>query len=502
MAALLDAVMFTPTLGGTTDWVVSANVQGYQTPALANAVNARIYKYRAESADLSQWEEGEGVYTVGSVTLARTTVFYNSAGTGTLQSGAGTKINFSTVPSVMVVQSKHDTLAIEEANSFTAAQRNQARQNIAVYTGDLEIIINKSVQVDQTWEGNTANADGSNNPHPGASRVTETYGPDNWRLGADIGTGNFTGQRALLGSVPNSPGTWLLCTTTVIDATPAAGNHYHVEIPVEGNRIPQIGFGTSFAQPFTVQFWYSSNANGLRALAAAEGNTNSLTCVKTFNYTASPGVPQFFTLTFPAITTGSWSIAAATIGLKFLFDLGSGSNFETASPDVWNSGFFLRTAACVHDISTLSRQALFTNFQCDVGNVALPFRNVSYAQDLFECQRLYYKTFDDGVAVAQNAGANGAHEYVSQIVGSSGVGFTAGMRFPAAMAQVPAITTFNTSAANAKWRNQTAALDSGTPIIFNPGKRGVSVHNPHVAGDGANALMSIHVVANARLGGF
>jgi hypothetical protein len=130
MAAFLDTVMFTPTLGGTTDWVVSAAVQGYQTPALGNAVNGRVYKYRAESADLSQWEEGEGAYTVGTTTLARTTVLYNSAGTGTLQSGAGTKISFSTVPNVAVVQSKHDTISIEEPNSFSAAQALQACKNI------------------------------------------------------------------------------------------------------------------------------------------------------------------------------------------------------------------------------------------------------------------------------------------------------------------------------------------------------------------------------------
>lgn len=134
MAAWLDGVLFTPTLGGTTDWVVSAAVQGYMTPALAGAVNGKKYKYRAESADLSQWEVGEGVYASGTTTLPRTTVLYNSSGTGTAagQSGAGTKISFSTVPSVGIVPSKFDLISLEEANSFTTAQKAQAQANINV----------------------------------------------------------------------------------------------------------------------------------------------------------------------------------------------------------------------------------------------------------------------------------------------------------------------------------------------------------------------------------
>ena len=96
MAAFLDVCRFTPTAGGTTDWTVSAAVAGYQTPASANAVNGTVYRYRAESADLTQWEIGYGAYTVSGTVLARTTVLFNSAGTTA-------KINFSTVPQVAIV---------------------------------------------------------------------------------------------------------------------------------------------------------------------------------------------------------------------------------------------------------------------------------------------------------------------------------------------------------------------------------------------------------------
>lgn len=134
MAAFLDICRFNPTLGGTTDWTYSNAVAGCNSPALAGIVNGTLYKYRAESADLSQWEMGEGAYNTTTGVLARTTVLYNSSGTGTAagQTGAGTKINFSTVPQVAIVALKEDLISVQEANSFTTNQKMQAQANILV----------------------------------------------------------------------------------------------------------------------------------------------------------------------------------------------------------------------------------------------------------------------------------------------------------------------------------------------------------------------------------
>lgn len=126
MAAWLDGVRFNPTLGGTTDWTYSSFVVGYQSPAAANVVNGRIYKYRAEAADLSQWEFGEGAYNTSTGVLARTTVLYSYTG-GVLGTS---KVSFSAVPQVAIVALKEDMISVEEANSFTATQQGQARGNL------------------------------------------------------------------------------------------------------------------------------------------------------------------------------------------------------------------------------------------------------------------------------------------------------------------------------------------------------------------------------------
>lgn len=132
MARFANSVLFTPVSSGTVDFVVSAEVAGYMTPALAGAPTG-VYKYRAESTDLTQWEIGEGTYTSGTTTLTRDTVLYNSSGSGTAvgQSGAGTKINFTVAPSIGFVQAVEDTLGIDQTNSFTTTQKSQARLNIS-----------------------------------------------------------------------------------------------------------------------------------------------------------------------------------------------------------------------------------------------------------------------------------------------------------------------------------------------------------------------------------
>lgn len=103
MADFITNCGFVPTLGGTTDWVFSLAVSGYQSPANAQAVNGATYVVRAQSADLTQWEYAAGAYNSGTGTFARTTVLYNSSGTGTKQGGAGTKINFASVPQIVAV---------------------------------------------------------------------------------------------------------------------------------------------------------------------------------------------------------------------------------------------------------------------------------------------------------------------------------------------------------------------------------------------------------------
>lgn len=91
--SLVNAVQFTPTLGGTGDFIVSAAVTGFRAPQAAGMVHGFLYSYRAENASLTEWELGVGTWDNVNNKLVRTTVLINSAG-GT------TPLNFTTAPFV------------------------------------------------------------------------------------------------------------------------------------------------------------------------------------------------------------------------------------------------------------------------------------------------------------------------------------------------------------------------------------------------------------------
>jgi hypothetical protein len=149
----VDNCKFTPTAGGTTDWTYSSAASGYQSPAAAGITNGATYNYFAITTDLTQWELGKGAYNTGTGVLARTTVLYNSSGTGTAtgQSGAGTKINFTTVPAVALVALAEDLLVSTTLNQFeysaTAGQTtfSGADQNgatLAYTVGFIQVFVN------------------------------------------------------------------------------------------------------------------------------------------------------------------------------------------------------------------------------------------------------------------------------------------------------------------------------------------------------------------------
>jgi hypothetical protein len=144
MAYFIDACRFTPTAGGTADWTYSSAVVGYQGLVAAGAVNGLPYRYRAESGDLTQWEIGVGSYNSSTGVLSRSTVLYNSSGTGTAtgQSGAGTKIGFVTLPQVAVVALAEDLANLGTPNTFTDTTEATGAGTTAsgIFSGGVEIL--------------------------------------------------------------------------------------------------------------------------------------------------------------------------------------------------------------------------------------------------------------------------------------------------------------------------------------------------------------------------
>lgn len=197
MASFLDVCRFNSTAGGTTDWTYSSAVIGYQSPAAAGVINGAVYRYRAESSDLSQWEIGYGAYNTGTGVLARTTVLFNSSGTTS-------KINFSVAPQVAIVFLAEDFKATGDIPG-TATNDNPSAGSIGEFV-TAGIAIGSEITLSTGVQTNVVS-------------ISLTAGDwDVWGTAA-FDTGGSTVVAATIGSVS---------TTSATLAAPSSGAYFNV----------------------------------------------------------------------------------------------------------------------------------------------------------------------------------------------------------------------------------------------------------------------------------
>jgi hypothetical protein len=264
MASLLDICRFVPSTSGTSDFIYSETVQGYQSPLAAGIVNGKTYKYRAESSDLAQWEVGEGTYNSGTGTLVRTTILYNSLGTTA-------KINFSAPPQIAYIVLKGELQALDKKN----------------------YIINGAMMVSQEFPLTVCNID-------------RQYPVDMFQLG---GSGGYlvNCQQVLSTSPAGSPYR-LRSTITQADTTITTTEFLLIRYAFEGWTVVDLKPGTALAKTVTLRF-------GCRGPAGTycvtfrnfNGSVSDRSYISDFVISAGEANTDIIrTITLPLDITGSW----------------------------------------------------------------------------------------------------------------------------------------------------------------------------------------------------
>lgn len=344
---------------------------GFMTPVLAGMPSG-TYKYRAESSNLSQWEIGEGVYDSGTGILTRTTVLYNSSGTGTAsgQSGAGSKINFSAPPNVGVVQLVEDTLGVDQANSWSDTQKLQARVNIAVR--EFNRIINGGMRISQQ-NGSTA------------MTVTNAYPVDMFAVYFS-GTTALTSQQVSSVTPGGSPNR-LRTVITTADTSIAAGDFLILGQNIEGLKVVDLMWGTASAKPLTVSFGVKAPA-GTYAVAVRNASNNRAYISEFVISGGEANTDVRKSVTIPGDTSGIWA-KDNTLGMFIAWTLTTGSTYQTTA-GIWQAGNYLGTSSTSNFSGIVSNTfELFDVIACE-GAVAPAFVLPDYHEELIRCQRYFY----------------------------------------------------------------------------------------------------------------
>lgn len=169
---------------------------------------------------------------------------------------------------------------------------------------------------------------------------------------------------------------------------PLATDFFDLQLPIEGQNIVDLGFGTATPSTIAVSLWVKGSIAGTYACALQ--NQSSRSYVGTINVTPA-WTKQTVILT--ADNGGAWT-TDNTLGVSLIIDLGSGTNFNAPATNAWQAGNYFRSAGSVTLVNQIAGSTLnITGVQLEQVSAGATsgtaFENVSYAQQLYWCQKYY-----------------------------------------------------------------------------------------------------------------
>ncbi len=444
-------------------WLTTLGVSAFAKTLLDDASAA------AARATLGSSTVGDAVFVAASVTAARALIFdpiFDVKGDLVVATAADTAAR-------KAVGTEGQVLAVQAAQADGLIWTDYTRENM---------LLNGNWLIDQINEGALYTVTGG-----GADVQTV----DGWSGSAPVAPGVFKVRQ--LADPNNAALKCLEITCTTIDGAIAAADAYYIHTAIEGQDAAALMAGTASAAQITISFKFKSNVTGAYGISIANSALNrSYTGI----FTVADANEAAYSLTLTLDTTGTWLYDTGA-GLRLRICLAAGTNFQKAAGS-WGADNMLTTSAQANFMSNVANIAYLKRVHLIPGSIALPFRPTDIQRELAKCQRYYFKTFNAGVAVAQNAGVNtGAFVYGVTVAGI--ITIRQDLRFAVPMRAVPTIIGYNPAAANASWRNQNLVADSGPLVSTTVGMSSANLVNTQVAGDALSNLMSVHVTANARL---
>lgn len=283
---------------------------------------------------------------------------------------------------------------------------------------------------------------------------------------------------------------------TAVAATPTTGQNALLALPIEGSIISDFSWGTVQAKQMILMFQVYSTTFSTFAISV-QNSAGNRSYVSTFT---APQVNAWiqYQITISGDIAGTWLTGDGQIGALISFDLGSGASFQTTA-NTWAAGNFTSTSTSLATVKTLGAVLYIANMQIRQGPNTDTATYISRPKplELELCRRYFQKTFQLGTVPAQNAGITGAITVKNPIaLGDPSEWW----QFTSPMAKTPTIITYNPSAANANWRDITAAAD--VTVSVDPAST-IGVNGVLIATSGTVStlgdILAVHATADAGL---
>lgn len=244
---------------------------------------------------------------------------------------------------------------------------------------DKNMLINGTAEIDQINEGSVYESAGAG--------IVATL--DCWSITA-TGTGTLRIQKVADPSFPASFAFKLLAFAA--DAALAAADNYIFHQIIEGYRVARLGFGAVNAKSATLSFWVEGMPAGTYSVSLRNAATDRSYIAQ---FIVSSVARQQIQVTIPGDVTGTWTYVNGS-GILVTICLGAGSDFQGVAG--WQAGSKVALATNSNFMATINNVAYISQIQLEVGNIATDFEIKNRDERLFECQRYYEKSYNQGVA--------------------------------------------------------------------------------------------------------
>ena len=417
-----SGIITASSLSGNLTGNVTGNVTGTVTQLSTNATGANLtltgnlgvggtitYEdvARVDATGVSTFREGLKVGPLTGIALtAYTDGSIRTSGIVTATSFSGSGTNLTSLPAAQLT----GTLPAIDGSSLTGVGVGTAdninTSGIVTATAivsdfaPVNVIINGAMQVNQRGSGTLT-----------VNSSSAQYPCDRWMCRGEGGSAAYTIAQVSVAS--NGIGIRNAIKITSSQATSVgASSLFYVRQMVEGYNIQRFNLGEAGCKSMVLSFWVKTSVAGSHSGAISNSAENRS---YPFTFTCTANNWHNVKIAIPPITSGSFNEENG-VGLRVIFDFGSGDNFRGTAGQ-WNSAQDVGATGAARLMETSGGNMYLTMVQLEEGTVATPYEKRPFDSELKRCQRYYYQLpgsfpmFADRTTDAHNCGRTGLYYF-------------------------------------------------------------------------------------------